>query len=59
MPKYLVTKNGETVIITESYKSAAAAYNEAIYHGKSGDFIQAHYKKHPNDKWEPFRKDWL
>ena len=57
--RYLIKKNGDTVIITDSYKMASRAYNEAIYYGKSGDFIEAFYRKTPQDKWEPFRKDWL
>lgn len=56
---YRVTKNGDTVLTTRSYKSAAKEYDSLIYHGKQSDILRLFVKKDNSDEWELARKDWL
>lgn len=57
--RFRVSKNGDCVLITDSFKHAAEAYNKTIYGAKSGDFVRMEYRKKPNDQWELVKKDWL
>ena len=57
--RYKVSVNGEAKVITDSLKHAGAAYNKAIYYGKSGDIIKLEYRKTPNIPWETVKKDWI
>ena len=57
--RYKVMMNGDTQVITDSYKHAAAVYNKAIYHGKPGDIIKMQMRRNPQDDWETVKKDWL
>ena len=57
--RYRITVNGGNVLITDSYRHAAAAYNKAIYHGKPGDIIRMMYRDDPNKPWQTAKKDWL
>lgn len=59
MQMYKVTRNGETIVVTWSYKNAAEAYDACIYRGKEGDIIRLLTRKNKKDEWELARKDWL
>lgn len=56
---YKVTKNGDSIITTRSFKNAAREYDKAIYHGKKGDIIRLYSKKDGGSPWELARKDWM
>ena len=56
---YKVTKNGDSVITTRSYKNAAAEYDKAIYYSKPNDIIRLFCKKDGKSEWELARKDWV
>lgn len=56
---YRVIKNGDKILITRSYKNAAAEYDKQIYFGKQSDIIRLEFKRDGNDEWELARKDWL
>ena len=57
--RYKVTLNGETEVVTDSYKHAVAVYHKAVYHGKPNDIIRMYFRRNPQDDWETIRKDWL
>ena len=56
---YRVTKNGDNIITTRSYKHAVKEYDHAIYNGKNGDIIRLFVKKDGGSSWEEARKDWM
>lgn len=57
--RYIVSKNGENIIVTSNFKRATAVYNKCIYTGKPGDIIRMSFRKDPSKEWELVKKDWL
>lgn len=56
---YKVTKNGDTTLLTHSYKNAAKEYDRLIYYGKPSDIIALYVKRDDIKTWELARKDWM
>ena len=56
---YKVVKNGEKILVTRSYKSAAYTYDEEIRRAKGNLIMRLYVKKDGSDEWELARKDWL
>lgn len=56
---YKVIKNGETVIVTRSYKNAAHTYDEEIRKATGNTIMRLYVKRDGSDEWELARKDWL
>lgn len=56
---YKVVRNGDTTLLTRSYKNAAAEYDKHIYYGKPSDIIKLFVKRDDTKVWELARKDWL
>ena len=56
---YKVIKNGEKILVTRSFKSAAHAYDEAIRTAKGSVIMRMYVKRDGSDEWELARKDWL
>lgn len=56
---YKVIKNGEKILVTRSYKSAASTYDEEIRKSDGNLILRLYVKKDGSDEWELARKDWL
>ena len=56
---YKVIRNGEKILVTRSYKSAAYTYDEEIRRAKGPIIIRMYVKRDGSDEWELARKDWL
>jgi hypothetical protein len=56
---YKVVKNGDTIIVTRSYKNAAETYEREIFNAKDPMIIRMYAKRDGSDEWELARKDWL
>ena len=56
---YKIIRNGEKILVTRSFKSAAHTYDEEIRKAKDSIIIRMYVKKDGSDEWELARKDWL
>ena len=56
---YKIIKNGDKILVTRSYKTAAATYDKEIFNAKGSLIIRMYVKKDGSDEWELARKDWL
>ena len=56
---YKIIRNGEKILVTRSYKSAAETYEREIFKAKDHIIIRLYCKRDGSDEWELARKDWL
>lgn len=56
---YKVVRNGETILVTHSYKNAANTYDEEIRKADDRIIISMYCRRDGTKDWELARKDWL
>lgn len=56
---YKIIRNGDKILVTRSYKTAAHTYVEEIRKATDHIIIRMYVKKDNSDEWELARKDWL